>query len=592
MKKKSSHLPIFRKKLEENGISGFIIPSNDEFQNEYVPLYLNRLKFLTGFTGSNGVAIITKSQAALFTDGRYLLQAEKELGSEYKILDMYKNDSFNWFDEGLGKSGVLGYDPMLHTPDNLNYYRKLGEKFQFKLKAIENNLVDALRQDANEGSVKAAFELDLEFTGKPREDKIKKVCQKIDADADYLLITNSDAICWLLNIRGYDVEFTPFLLANMLLAKNGGGKNESGKNEGSKNGGSILYCDPRKLKFNLPNIEIKPLEELKTDFQNLLKNQYKIQIDPKKVAAWFSENHDYKEGILFKNDPIDIMKACKNSTEIAGFREAHLQDGIALAKFLCWLLENWQNLDETGAAAKLLEFRSKGKHFVSPSFHTISAYGANGAIIHYNSEENNAKALSNDNLYLLDSGGQYLNGTTDVTRTVHFGKPTTQQKKHFTLVLKGHIALAKARFPAGTTGEALDVLARSALWQYGLDYAHGTGHGVGHFLSVHEGPQRIGKARSESQQLLKGMILSNEPGYYLENNYGIRIENLMLVVESSIPGFLEFETLTLLPIQRDLVDDAMLTEDEKEWLDNYNKNTIHKLGEFLDTKEKQVLSQI
>jgi Xaa-Pro aminopeptidase len=573
--KKNFHLSALREKLEEKGIAGFIIPSNDEFQNEYVPSHLNRLKFITGFTGSNGVAIITKSKVVFFTDSRYLLQARKELDSEYSILNMYDKNSCNRLDLGLENGSILGYDPMLHTSVNLDYYKKLADKSNFKLKALENNLIDDIWQERPEEEVNPAFEADVEFAGKSREDKINEVCQQIDEE--YLLITDSTTVCWLLNIRAYDIECTPILLANMILAKNGSG---------------TLYCNPRKISLDIPRIRIKPLEDLKNDFKTIILDRHSIQIDPRKVPVFFSGNPDYKDRLLFKDDPIDLMKACKNATEIDGFRKAHFQDGLAITKFLHLLFENWQNFNEAEAAEKLTEFRSSGEHFFSLSFPTISAYGPNGAIIHYKPDKRDCKKLHDDSFYLLDSGGQYLNGTTDVTRTMHFGNPTIEQKKHFTLVLKGYISLAKARFPQGTTGAQLDALARFHLWQYGLDYAHGTGHGVGHFLSVHEGPHKIGKGGSASQELLKGMIVSNEPGCYLENRYGIRIESLLLVVESDIPGFLEFETLTVVPIQYNLVDESMLSIEEKNRLLNYNMNVAEKLSNHLNKQEKEFVSKI
>ncbi|MDF3047984.1 MAG: putative peptidase [Candidatus Midichloriaceae bacterium] len=547
-----SILSSLKSAIENASLDGFIIPSNDEFQNEYVPDHLNRLRYATGFTGSNGVAIITLKKSAFFTDGRYLLQASKQLSKEFTILDVGEKSSCDWFDLGLEKGAVLGYDPMLHTKDNLAYYGKLSSKYGFVLKPVAN-IVDQI-WSRKEEQIKAAFELNIKYSGKDYLVKFQEVIAKIEDKATHLLLTNSDEVCWLLNIRGADTPYTPFLLSFALL---------------SRNGALQLFTDPRKVKFTQKNVEVLGLEKI----EYILKNAACVQVDNAKTPVKFLQILEGRA--LSAKSPVEQLKACKNPVEVDGFRKAHKLDGIALTKFIKWL-EGQEQINEVQAAEKLLELRQESDLFVYPSFATISAYGANGSIIHYKpSSEQNAQ-IGKDNFYLLDSGGQYYCGTTDVTRTLHLGKPTAEQKRLFTLVLKGHIDLAKAKFSKGTTGVHLDALARAPLWQEGLDFAHSTGHGVGHFLSVHEGPQRIGKGLSGAVALEPGMIVSNEPGYYEDGKFGIRIESLMLVKESTHKNFLEFETLTMVPIQENLIDYGMLDNAQLEWLKNYH-TTVEKL---------------
>lgn len=541
-------LTFFKAAIKSAKLDGFVIPSTDEFQNEYVPDHLNRLKYITGFTGSNGVAIICQNTCAFFTDGRYLLQATKQLGSNYTVLDMGEKASCDWFNLGLKKGSVVGYDPMLHSKDNLAYYERLGAKYGFTMKPCEN-LVDSIwKRDS--GELRPAFKLDLKYAGLAYKKKCERVLEKMDSKADGLLITSSDAICWLLNIRGADINYTPFLLSFAIL---------------KRDGTLQLFTDPRKISFKLPGVTVHPLDEITKALNKTL------QVDFAKTPVKFLQILGDKA--INARDPIELLKACKNKTEIEGFRQAHKEDGLALTKFLYWLYKTGKTT-EIEAGDKLLEFRKASELFVYPSFATISAYGANASIIHYQaSPKSNAKIGSN-NFYLLDSGGQYYCGTTDVTRTLHLGKPTKAQKRLFTLVLKGHINLAMAKFPKGTTGAHLDALARSPLWQEGLDFAHGTGHGVGHFLSVHEGPQRVSKSLTNAAPLEAGMVVSNEPGFYENGVLGIRIESLLLVKESASSGYLEFETLTLVPIQNNLIDYSLLDAGHIDWIRAYNNKAL------------------
>ena len=556
------------------GIDGYVVPSNDEFQNEYVPKQYRRLEYLTNFTGSNGTAIITKTDAAFFTDGRYLLQAKKQLSPHFKIFDSNQAVNCPWFEEIKHKE-IIAFDPMLHSETSMSFYNKLSEMHGFKLKFIEQNLIDLLWQEKSVPAKKQAFIMPTEYTGLSSAEKIQIVLKHLHKDADFLLVTNIDSICWLLNIRGFDIDYTPFLLSYLLL---------------SKTGEITLFCDEQKVKHLGLEAKIVPIGYFKNHFKQLTEQEIKFQIDPAKTPVWFTQV--YKTTNLLKfPDPIELLKACKNPTEIQGFYNCHLEDGIAVTKFLAWLFNNCDKVDEINAALTLLALRQERKLFQFPSFATISAYGANASIVHYQPTRETNKTIDSDNLYLIDSGGQYLNGTTDITRTVFLGEKIKKiHKKYFTLVLKGHIALAMAKFPKGTTGTQLDALARFHLWQKGKDYAHGTGHGVGHFLSVHEGPQRISNQKG-GVALDEGMVLSNEPGFYKENKFGIRIENLLLVKASKTPNFLEFATLTLVPVQAALVDFTMLTLQEKKWLTKYNKHVVATLTPYLSESEKAFLIQ-
>lgn len=570
-----------RELFNKFGIHGYVIPSNDEFQNEYVPKQYRRLEYITNFTGSNGIAVITKTSAAFFTDGRYLLQAQKQLATIvdpktkaplFQIFDLKDGISTPWFKE-IKEKEIIALDPMLHSEATIGNFSKVSELYSFKLKFIEQNLIDLLWQDKPIPAKKQAFILPTEYTGLTSAEKIQLVLKKLNKNVDYLLLTNIDSISWLLNIRGFDIDYTPFLLSYLLL---------------SKTGEVTLFCDETKVKHLGLEAKIVSIGYFKNHLKQLAEQEIKFQVDPAKAPIWVSQT--YKPANLVKlPDPVEYIKACKNKTEIEGFYKCHLEDGIAVTKFLAWLFENAGKVDELSAAVTLLALRQARKLFQFPSFATISAYGSNAAIVHYQPTRDTNKVIATDNLYLIDSGGQYLNGTTDITRTVFLGEQVVKEhQKYFTLVLKGHIAIATAKFPKGTKGGQLDALARVNLWQKGKDYAHGTGHGVGHFLSVHEGPQRISNQHG-GVALEEGMVISNEPGFYEANNFGIRIENLVLVKASKLPGFLEFETLTIAPIQTSLVDMSMLTKQEKKWLKNYNDQVIATLKPHLSESENAFL---
>ncbi len=557
----NNNLNKLRQELIAHKLDGYIIPSCDEFQNEYVPNHLRRLEWLSGFTGSNGVAIVSQNRAVLYTDGRYLLQAQQQLASDWEVRDIGQPGDCIWF--SLDQGSCFGYDPMLHTKVNLEYYRSLAHKYNFTMQASSQNLVDQV-WSRSPSKVQPIMLLPIEYSGKEYQEKIKDIIAAMGAD--YLLITAPDAVSWLLNIRGYTVEHTPVVLAMALL---------------SRNGEVSLFGEP-----GPSNIEHYPLAQLSKNLEMLKTSGKIIQYDPKQAPVELAALCQ-----LAASDPCSLAKAIKNQVEQDGMRQAAIIDSIALCRFLHWLDTSDEDKDEISTAAKLLEFRQEHPLFQMPSFATISAFAANGAVIHYHPSAKTNIKLQGNGLYLVDSGGHYMCGTTDVTRVIPIGKPTAQQQLYYTLVLKGHIALARAAFPYKTNGGQLDALARMPLWQHGADYEHGTGHGVGHFLSVHEGPQRIGKSNA-NYPLAPGMVVSNEPGYYKAGEYGIRLENLMLITESKKSRFLKFETLTLVPFASRLIEYSMLTAKEKEWLDNYHSRICEVIGPQLPFECRQWLKSI
>jgi Xaa-Pro aminopeptidase len=562
-------LAELRKIMAENKLDAIAIPSYDEFQNEYSPKHLDRLGAITGFSGSNGIAVVTRDgKSAFFTDGRYLLQAAKELSDEFEIIEQNKPAAKEWFKNIAGKR--LGLNPKIETKSQWEHYQSLAAKHRFEIVPISDILWSLVPEENS--TAKEAIMLGYEQTGRSISSKLSQLIN--DMQGDYLLISDLACICWLLNIRGFDIEYTPFLIAHMIL---------------DKEGNIILFTSPTKVAM-LRNITVKPLEQVYEICKELADEGKSIQFDPNTTAYWFYHNIPTNRRVCVKN-PVMAMKARKNTQELTTIRNTHVKDGVALTKFLFWTEHHKDSIDELQAAEKLLEFRQQQQDFFYPSFATISAYGANGAIIHYQPNEQSSVEIGKDNLYLLDSGGQYIGGTTDVTRVICLGKPKPEHCHHFTLVLKGMIALSRAVFPKGTTGTNLDILARQFLWQEGKNYAHGTGHGVGCFLSVHEGPQRIAPTKAAYVELEEGMILSNEPGYYKEGEYGIRIENLLAVQKTEHDDYLCFETLTLAPIATNLIDFTLLTADEGKWLLDYQQRVYNQLQEFLSEEEKAWLQE-
>lgn len=576
-----THLDHLRKLMKEHDVQGYLIPHADEFQSEYTAPYAERLRFLTGFTGSAGIAIIGESRAAFFTDGRYTLQSEQELDTKsFDIFHISKTKPHDWIKENI--KGTIGYDPWLFTPNQLKRY----EEKSISLKAIDGNLVDQVwGEDQPNRPIDPYFIQPLDFAGESHLERATKVGEKVgESGAQKALITNPDSLCWLLNIRGDDVVYTPFVLGYALL---------------DADGTYDVFVDLKKINSEVyahlsPQGRIIDLTDIGKHLSRVqLKEVKSIQVDPNSIPLALEKMlKDAEIEVLYGSDPCQLPKAIKNKTELEGMKKAHIRDGLALVKFFTWLSQ--QPLEgettEWTASLKVNALRSENDHFYDLSFETISGYGPHGAVIHYKVTPDKALPIGRDSLYLIDSGGQYFDGTTDVTRTLCFGQPTAEQKDRYTRVLKGHIALAMAKFPKGTTGSQLDILARNSLWQVGLDYDHGTGHGVGSFLSVHEGPQGISKT-SNAVALEPGMILSNEPGYYKEGDYGIRIESLVFVREISNgeKPFYGFETLTMAPLSNNLIDKDLLSIEEIGWVNDYHQQVLAILAPQLEEAERQWL---
>ncbi|WP_425408071.1 aminopeptidase P family protein [Hyphococcus sp.] len=579
------HLPLLRAEMEKLGLDGFIIPHDDEYQNEYIPAYAERLMWATGFSGSAGAAIVMKERAVMLTDGRYTLQVRQQADSDYfDYVDITTTPIDAWLAQNASEGASIGYDPMLHTSAGVEKLRAASQKAGFNLVAVHDNPIDAAWKDQPGAPLTPAKPHDLKFAGKSSADKRQAIADQLKkTGADTALITAPPSIAWLFNIRGGDVSRSPLPLGRALV---------------NKDGTATLFIAPEKTGNELPeflgdDVDIRAETDVGAAMEKLGAQGAKVAVDPALAPSKYAD--DLKAAgaaIIDMTDPCALPRATKNETEIEGARSAHVRDGAAVTTFLHWLATEAQSgdIDEITAAKKLEEIRSRSDELRDLSFDTISGAGSNGAICHYRvSTESNIK-LDRNSLYLVDSGGQYPDGTTDITRTVPIGDASDEMRDRFTRVLKGHIALATIRFPKGTTGHQLDAIARKPLWDMGLDYDHGTGHGVGSFLGVHEGPQRIAAAPN-TQALMPGMILSNEPGYYKAGEYGIRIENLIVVNKPEpVPGgereMLSFETITLAPINLDLVKPEILTHDERAWLNDYHARVRKTLAPLLPDEVK------
>lgn len=578
-----------RAELRERGLDGFIIPRADEHQGEYVPPHAERLRWLTGFSGSAGLAIVLLDKAAIFIDGRYTLQVryqvDIDLFEPQSLIDM---PPVQWVEENLVHGAKLAYDPWLHTVDSIERLRKAAEKAGATLVALDENLIDVIWDD-QPPKPKAAIEPhDLVYAGQPAAEKLKQITEELQkADADATVLTMPDSIAWLFNIRGGDVSHSPLPLSFALVYEDGHAE---------------LFVDEEKItpetRAHLGNaVTLLPPEELGPMLDKLGTWGREVRLDTSTCAAWIHDRLVKSGGIVKRGaDLCELPKARKNEAEVSGTRAAHIRDGQALSRFLAWLAREAPggNVTEISAARKLELFREQTGALKEISFDTISGAGPNGAIVHYRVTTATDRPLGPGELYLVDSGAQYLDGTTDVTRTVAIGTPSDEMKDRFTRVLKGHIALASARFPAGTSGAQLDALARIALWRAGLDFDHGTGHGVGSYLSVHEGPQRISKAGHVP--LEPGMIVSNEPGYYKPDAFGIRIENLLVVtppapIEGGEREMLGFETVTLAPIDLNLVVPDLLTNEERDWLNDYHARVAEHVADALPDTDRDWLAE-
>ncbi len=576
-------LKALREQLLRDRLDGFVVPLTDEHMSEYVGAYAQRLAWLTGFQGSAGSAVVLPEQAAIFTDGRYTLQVREQVdGAHWQYESVPQTSIAAWLKDHAHEGARIGYDPWLHTRAWVEQATQALAQKGAGLVAVDTNPIDRIWPDRPAPSDAKLVVHDDRFAGQNAAEKRAAMADWLTAKkADAVVLSALDSIAWTFNIRGQDVDRTPVALAYAIV---------------HADATADLYVAPEKIDESVVKhlgnaVRVHP----RADFADALASLSgkSVVADPERaVAAIFDALDASGATILSLRDPAVLPKAIKNVTEIAGHKAAQARDGAALSRFLHWIAVETPKggVDELAAAARLEQFRRDTGLLQDLSFDTISGAGPNGAVVHYRVEEKTNRTIETGSFYLVDSGGQYRDGTTDVTRTIAIGTPSAEMQQRFTLVLKGHIALARAVFPVGTRGGQLDILARQYLWAQGLDYAHGTGHGVGSFLSVHEGPQRIATFGGGDEPLQVGMILSNEPGYYKSGAYGIRIENLVLVETRAIAGaerdMLGFETLTFAPIDRNAIALDLLTTDERAWLDAYHAKVLAIVGPQLEGDAK------
>lgn len=584
----SARLAALRDQLARQQLDGFVVPLTDEHMSEYVGAYAQRLSWLTGFQGSAGTAVVLPAEAAIFTDGRYTLQVREQVsGDDWQFVGVPETSVSGWLADHARQGARIGYDPWLHTRAWVDEASRALAAIDATLVPVDTNPVDAVWPDRPAPSDAPLAVQDDAHAGRSSAEKRAAVADWLVAHgADSVVLASLESTAWLLNVRGGDVSRTPVALSYTIV---------------NADGTADLYVAPEKMNdavaAHLGNaVRVHDRRSFAAALARFAGQR--VAVDPALSVAAIPLAIEAAGGTVVPlRDPTVIPRATKNAVEQAGHRAASIRDGAALSRFLRWIAIEGPKGGQTelSAAAKLEEFRRGTGVLKDLSFDAISATGPHGAIPHYHVTEESNLPIEPGQLYLIDSGGQYVDGTTDVTRVVPIGHPTQEMRDRFTRVLKGHIALATAVFPRGTTGAQLDALARLPLWQAGLDFAHGTGHGVGSYLSVHEGPARIAKpsypGAGPSEPLLPGMILSNEPGYYKAGEYGIRIENLLLVHEQDVPGgestMLAFETLTLAPIDRDLVDPALLTPGELSWLNDYHAWVAATLAPVLEGEERE-----
>ncbi|MCK1708781.1 aminopeptidase P family protein [Bradyrhizobium sp. 143] len=584
----TARLAALREELARRKLTGFVIPRADQQQNEYVPPSEERLAWLTGFTGSAGLAVVLAQEAAVFVDGRYTLQAAKQVDAKaWAVESLTDPPPETWLSAHLKSGDRLGFDPWLHTFAAAERLAAACAKAGAELVAVDSNPVDAIWQDRPQPPLAPVAVHGMQHAGVGEAEKLKQIQSEIvKLCADALVLSDSHAVAWTFNIRGADVAHTPLPLSYALVPKDGR---------------PTIFIDHRKLS-NLTrdhleqSADVREPDAMAPTLMALAKSGAAIALDNATAADALSRLIASGGGKPVRgNDPVALLKAVKNTTEIAGTKTAHRRDAVALARFLAFVDREAPSgkLTEIDAVEALETFRRDTGALKDVSFPTISGTGPNGAIVHYRVTRKSNRRIAPSDLLLIDSGAQYEDGTTDVTRTIAVGEPTDEMRDRYTRVLRGHIAIARAVFPDGTTGAQLDTLARQYLWTAGLDFEHGTGHGVGSYLSVHEGPARISKLGTTP--LKRGMILSNEPGYYKTDGFGIRIENLELVIEADIKGAEKamnaFETLTLAPIDRRLIDVAMLSRDELNWLNAYHARVRAEVRPALDEATKAWLDQ-
>ena len=575
---------MLRDWLDKHDLDGFVVPRSDEHQGEYVAPCSERLRWLTGFSGSAGTAIVLRDRAFIFVDGRYTLQVRHQADMDlFQVENLIENPPANWLAANVGKGARIGFDPWLHTISEAAAMRRSAAKAGAELVPLTQNPIDAIWSDRPRYPLGAVTIQPNELAGELARDKLDRLAAAVGKQgATHAVLTDPSSIAWAFNIRGSDVPHTPLALGFAVI---------------SADGPHLLFLDKRKLGIEAEAYltqlaNLRAPGSLEDEIVKLAESGGRISLDPALAADRLRMIVEETGGkVVEAPDPARLPRAAKNEAELAGARAAHRRDGAALVRFLCWLdAQEPGSIDEITAVTRLEAARHQvGQETQRPlkdvSFETISGAGPNGAIIHYRVSRATNRILGKDELFLLDSGAQYQDGTTDITRTIAIGGPSEEMRERFTLVLKGLIALSRLRFPPGTRGSDLDAFARHALWQHGFDYAHGTGHGVGSYLAVHEGPQRL--AKSGTEKLLTGMILSNEPGYYKEGQYGIRCENLIVVdIPAAVDGgdidMHAFETLTLVPFDRRLIRNDLLAAEERIWLDAYHARVLAEIGPMVD----------
>lgn len=592
MKSISERITALRLLMKKHKIDAYIVPSTDPHQSEYVPALWQRRKWISGFTGSAGDMIVTKEQAGLWTDSRYFLQAEEQLRDSG--IDLYKigvagvPTMIDFLKNNLEKGQTVAIDPRLQTHQQAEQWKAELSDHGLKLNYPDDNLIDRIWKDQPELPDSPIMVWEDKYAGESVESKLQRIREKMEAEGvDVHVLSTLDAIAWTFNIRSWDVDYNPLVISYAIITRDD----------------AELCVSKKKLNRKVKKA-LKGLVKF-YDYdafrKRLLKNvsrKSRVWLDAATVNEYVVQLLQKRCELFFKQSPVTLFKACKNETELAGFKACHVRDGVAMVKFLYWLEEAVPKggVTELSAAEKLREFRSKDKLFQGLSFGTISAYNEHGAIVHYESTPESDVELKSTGIYLIDSGGQYLDGTTDITRTIALGEPTAEQKDRFTRILKGHIDLSMCRFPRGTQGIQLDTIARKPLWDIGLNYGHGTGHGVGAFLGVHEGPQGISYYRGIGVPLEIGMVCSNEPGFYKTGEYGMRIETMIHVVADEQQSttdfeFYKFETITLCPVDTRLVDKTLLNDEEIEYFNAYHQRVYDELSKHFRGKELEWLKQ-
>lgn len=577
-----------RKVMNDHGIDAYIIPSSDPHQSEYVASHWLSRAWISGFTGSAGIAIVTKDHAGLWTDSRYFIAAAEQLqDSEFqlhKVIKQFTPMHISFLKEHLAAESKVAIDGWCFSKKQVDYMTKQFEEVGISL-VTNHDLIAQVWEDRPSIPAKKIFEHEISYVGKDRSDKLSDIRKVMSTkDVSHHFITTLDDIAWIYNLRGSDIKCNPVFIAYTLISQDN----------------ATLYINKEKIPAELysrleqDDIFVAPYSDIIKDL-NELDESTSILVDEGSCNYILYKAINAKD-IVHGETISRKMKAIKNDTELSHFRNAMIKDGVALTKMYMWLEQELTSnpVSEYDLAVKLAGFRSEQAGYHGESFDAIVGYRSNGAIVHYKPEADTCADIKNEGMLLLDSGGQYLDGTTDITRTVSFSEPTDEERKNNTLVLKGHIGLARAKFPIGTVGVQLDMLARQPLWEHGLNFLHGTGHGVGFFLNVHEDPQGFSPGvSSRSKTVIEaGMVTSNEPGYYKEGHYGIRIENLIVAINSEDDGFLEFETITLFPIDKNLIDQSLMTTTEIVWLNDYHRNVYEKLSPHLDKDQQTWLKSM